>query len=538
MIQATVKEYQLGLHLTVGDSLAGSVRKYPDKTAIVFEDRHFTYREFNERVNRVSHLLMSLGLKKGDRVAVLAMNCNEIVEVLMALGKCGLVAVPVNFRFAGREIEFVVSQPGCGTLFVAGEFMDAIAEVRDRLTTVEHCIAFSPEPLAGMGNYEALLAANPATEPTVAVADDDPWFIGFTSGTTGFPKGAVLTHGARMMPVLNMAIEYGIADTDVVMVTMPIFHSNGLTFTHMGLALGNTVVILRQFDPEGVLRAVDAHGISYASMVPTMYSRIVGLPPDTRARYDLTSMRVLISSSAPLMTQTKEDILQFFPAAQLNEFYGSTEAGIVTNLKPRDQMRKVRCVGQPIFGVQVKVVDPEGNEVAPGEVGELYSLGPCCQHYFGLPEATQRAFSDGWFTAGDLARVDEEGYIYIVDRRTDLIISGGENIYPAEVEDLLMRMPGVRELAVIGIPHPDWGETVHLVLVPESTAVIGLADVESFCQGRLAKYKRPRSMEVVDALPKTQTGKILRRVLKEERRDRTAKKGDPVDSAVSPVTVA
>lgn len=399
----------MGLHLTVGESLLGSVRKYPDKTALVFEDRRFSFREFNARVNRVAHLLQSMGLRKGERVAVLAMNCNELVEVSMALGKVGLVAVPVNFRFVGREIEYVVNQPACRALFVADEFMAVVAEIRERLPSVQRVVAFSNAPLPGMGDYEALIAACSDSEPEVAVSDDDPWFIGFTSGTTGFPKGAVLTHGARLLPVLNMAIEYGIGDEDVVLVTMPIFHSNGLTFAHMGLALGNTVVVLRQFEPEDVLHVIHEHGVSYVSMVPTMYTRILAVPEQVRAGFNLDSMRVLICSSAPLMTQTKDDILRCFPRAALNEFYGSTEAGVVTNLKPRDQRRKTRCVGQPVFGVQVKVLDAQGEEVAPGEVGELYSLGPCFKEYFGLPEATRRAFRGEWFSAGDLARVDEEG---------------------------------------------------------------------------------------------------------------------------------
>lgn len=508
----------MALHLTVGESLLGSVRKYPDKTALVFQDRQFSFRELNARVNRVAQLLLGMGLAKGDRVAVLAMNCNEIVEVCLALGKVGLIAVPVNFRFIAREIEYVVNQPACRALFVADEFMDTVQGLRDRLPTVQHWVAFSDAPLAGMGNYEALIAACSDREPDIAVSDDDPWFIGYTSGTTGFPKGALLTHGARLVPVLNMAIEYGLGDRDAVLVTMPIFHSNGLTFAHMGLALGNTVVVLRQFEPEDVLQAIDQHQVSYVSMVPTMYSRILALPEEQRAKYRLDSMRVLICSSAPLMTQTKDDILRCFPKAELNEFYGSTEAGVVTNLKPRDQRRKTRCVGQPVFGLQVKVLNAEGQEVAPGEVGELYSLGACFKEYWGNPEATQRAFRDGWFTAGDLARVDDEGYVYIVDRRTDLILSGGENIYPAEVEDVLLKMPGVQELAIVGVPHADWGESVHAVVVPLPGQVITLADIHAFCDGRLAKYKRPRSMDVTDSLPKTATGKVLRRELKEARR--------------------
>jgi len=510
------------LHLTLTDSLLSSVRKYPNKTAIVFEDRRFTYLEFNERVNRAANGLLALGLRKGDRVALLMGNCNEMAEMLMAVGKCGMVAVPVNFRFSASEVEYVVKKPRCRAMVVAQEYADLVNQVRKNLADVEFFVAVGATEPTDMGDYEQLLAASSPDEPNIAVDDDDPWFIGFTSGTTGFPKGAILTHGGRTMPALYIAIEYGLRDTDVDLVVMPLFHSNGFSFTHMGLMLGNTVVIMRHFDPEEVLRAIDEHKLSYVSMVPTMYTRILALPDEVRAKYDTTSMRVLISSSAPLMTRTKEDILKCFPAAQLNEFYGSTEAGIVTNLKPRDQTRKTRCVGQPVFGIQVKVLNAQGHEVTPGEVGELYSLGPCFQGYDGMPEATAKAFRNGWFTAGDLARVDDEGYIYIVDRRTDLILSGGENVYPAEVEDVLVRHPKIAELAIIGIPHPIWGESVHAVAVAKEAEQISLEEIEEFCKGRLAGYKRPRSLELVRALPKTATGKVLRRQLKEERASRVS----------------
>jgi long-chain acyl-CoA synthetase len=507
----------MSFHLTLTDSLLSSVRKYPNKTAIVFEDRRFTYLEFNERVNRAANGLLALGLRKGDRVSLLMSNCNEMAEMLMALGKCGMVAVPVNFRFSPSEIEYVVKTPRCRAMVVAREYAGQVNQVRANLPEVAFFIAVDGNDGTDMGDYEQLLAASSPDEPNIAVSDDDHWFIGFTSGTTGFPKGAISPHGARTMPALYIAVEYGLRDTDVDLVVMPLFHSNGFTFTHLGLMLGNTVVIMRNFDPEDVLRAIDKHKLSYVSMVPTMYTRILALPDEVKARYDTTSMRVLISSSAPLMTRTKEDILKCFPSAQLNEFYGSTEAGIVTNLKPRDQTRKTRCVGQPVFGIQVKILNANGQEVAPGEVGELYSLGPCFKGYDGMPEATAKAFRDGWFTAGDLARVDDEGYIYIVDRRTDLILSGGENVYPAEVEDILVRHPKIAELAIIGVPHPIWGEAVHAVAVLAEAERLSLEEVEEFCKGRLAGYKKPRSLEIVDALPKTATGKVLRRQLKEQR---------------------
>jgi len=503
--------------LTVGKALQNIAKKYPKKTAIVFEERKFSFEEFNLRVNRLANALLALGLAKGDHIAVLLGNCSEIVELLMATTKTGMVAVPVNFRFVAKEIEYVVKQSASKALIVGEEYLDKVEAAKGNLQSVEHYIAVSARPVSGMRDYERLLAASSVAEPEIEVHEDDPWYIGYTSGTTGFPKGAVVSHRARILPALFMAVEYGLRDTDVELMTMPLFHSNGITFTMTGLYLGNTVFIMRNFDAEGVLRAIEKQKLTYASMVPTMYAMILSLPDAIKAKYDVGSMRVLISSSSPLLTKTKEEILAYFGSSQLNEFYGSSEAGIVTNLKPRDQMRKIRCVGQAMFGAQVKLLDEEGNEVPAGQVGELYSLSPCFSEYYQMPEATERAFRGGWFSAGDMARMDEEGYFYIVDRKNDLIISGGENIYPAEIEEVLSRHPGVKELAVIGVPDPKWGEAVHAVVVPHDLSSAKAEDIIEFCQDRLASYKRPRSVEFVDALPKTPTGKILKRIIREKR---------------------
>jgi long-chain acyl-CoA synthetase len=501
--------------LTVGGALLNSARKYPQKTAIVFEDRRFTFDEFNMRVNRLAHALLGLGLAKGDRVAVLLGNCNEIVELLMAAAKTGLVAVPVNFRFVPSEIEYVVNQSQSKALIVGEDYLSKVESARPNFQTVDRYISVAAHPVAGMLDYEQLLAASSPAEPAIEVHENDPWYIGYTSGTTGLPKGALISHRARILPALFMIIEFGLRDTDAELMTMPMFHTNGIQFSMIGLYLGNTVFIMRNFEPETVLRAIAEHKLTYASLVPTMYAMILGLPQETKARYGVGSMRVLISSSSPLLTKTKEEILSFFSSSELNEFYGSSEAGIITNLKPRDQMRKIRCVGQAMFGIEIKLLDADGAEVAPGEVGELYSKGPCFTEYYRMPEVN--AFRDGWFSAGDMARMDEEGYYYIVDRKKDMIISGGENIYPVEVEELLSRHPAVSEVAVIGIPHEKWGESVHAVIVTKGPAQASEQAIIDYCKGRIASYKGPRSVEFVEALPKNPTGKVLKRVLRDRR---------------------
>jgi len=505
-----------GAQLTVGELLLNSVIKFPNKTAVIFEERSYSFAQFNARVNRLANGLLGMGFKRGDHIAVMLGNCSEILEVMFAVAKNGMIAVPVSFRFVAAEVEYAVNQSDSQAFIVGEEFLDIVASARPRLKAVSRFVAIASKPVQGMDDYEQLLARSSDAEPEVRVCETDPWYIGYTSGTTGFPKGAIASHRARTLPALFVALEYGLRDTDVELMTMPLFHGNGIMFSLCGLILGNTVFIMRRFDAEGVLRAAHEHGVSYGSLVPTMYSMILNLPEETKAKYNVGSMRVLISSSAPLLTKTKEEILAFFPNAELNEFYGSTEAAPVTNLKHRDQMRKIRSVGQATFGCKVKLLDAEGSEVAAGEVGELYCFSHAFEEYYKMPQATADAFRGDWVSVGDMARMDEEGYFYIVDRKKDMIISGGENVYPTEIEEVLSHHPGVRELAVIGVPDEKWGEAVHAVIVPREGSGITVADIMAYCQGRLAGYKRPRSVEFVDSLPKNPTGKILRRVIREK----------------------
>lgn len=505
----------MNAQLTVGESLLNSVEKYPEKAAIVFEGRVLTYRELNKRVNRLSNGLLSLGLGKGDKVAILLGNCPEILEIMLAVGKIGITAVPVNFRFVGREIEYIINQSDSTMLIIGSEYLPNIKDVRQNFSRVKHYLAVG-QGAEGMHNYEEFLGKYIDREPNVEVLETDPWYIGYTSGTTGFPKGAVISHRARVLGALYLIIEFGLRDDDVQLMVMPLFHSNGLLFSLAGFILGNTIQLVRHFNPEEVLRTIEQGKTSYASMVPTMYNMLLTLPDHVRQSYDVSSMRVLISSSSPLLTKTKEEIISFFRGAMLNEFYGSTEAGIVTNLKPRDQMRKIRCVGPAMFGVKVKLLDKNGQEVPPGEVGELFSFGQNFDGYYKMPEATKASFRGDWFSAGDMARMDEEGYFYIVDRKNDMIISGGENIYPVEIEEVLSQHPVVLESAVIGVPDEKWGESVKALIILKPGMQASEEEIIEFCRNRLAGYKRPKSVEFVSSFPKNPTGKILKRIIRNQ----------------------
>jgi acyl-CoA synthetase (AMP-forming)/AMP-acid ligase II len=506
--------------LTVNWMLRVNARKYPTKVAVTDATRRLTFGELERRVNRVANAVMGLGLGKGDKVAVLMRNQIEWAELLFGFARAGVICVPVNFRFVGREIQYVVEHSEARAIVCGQALAERLDGVRDQLREIpeDRYVLVGAGGRAGYRGYEAWLGAASEQDPGVDVEDGDCWYLGYTSGTTGFPKGTIISQRCRTLGACYTAIEYGIGDEDTNLIVMPLFHSNAIFFQMMQLSVGGSVYIMEEFDPEQALRVIQEQRITNASLVPTMYAMMLGLPAAVKARYSVDSLRVLISSSSPLLTKTKEEIVEFFRRGALHEFYGSTEAGVVTNLKPRDQLRKVRCVGQPFFGTEVRLVKPDGEDAAPGEVGELYSRGITHAYdgYYKNPTATLEAFRDGgWFTAGDLAYQDDEGYVYLVDRKKDMIISGGENIYPTELEEVLVRHPAIEEVAVVGTPDAVWGERVCAVVRLREGASATDTELVDWCRGKLADYKRPRAVVFWPELPKNPTGKILRRVIRE-----------------------
>ncbi|WP_066304309.1 class I adenylate-forming enzyme family protein [Bacillus sp. FJAT-29814] len=501
--------------LTIGDAFVRSVNNYPSKTALIFESRRLTYSELNQRVNQLANGLLALGYQKGDKLSVLLHNGIEITEVVLACAKTGIIAVPISTRFKESEVQYIIEQSDSRGIIFEDEFLPIMESLYHNVQLKEYIrVGYGSSEKDLYKNYEEFLHTQPLAEPNIDIHETDTWYIGYTSGTTGFPKGAIISHRTRVLHILYKIIEYGLSDEDVQMLVMPQFHSNGLTYGVLGLVLGNTVFIMKQFDAEKVLVSIEREGLTYSSMVPTMYNMILNLPNEIKSIYDVSSMRVLISSSSPLLTVTKEGILGYFHSSKLFEFYGSAEAGIATVLKPQDQYRKIRSVGKPMFGIKVKLLDDAGNEVPQGEVGELYSFGPVTDGYYKMPDKTEESFRNGWFSAGDLARVDDEGYFYIVDRKKDMIISGGENIYPVEIEEVLSKHPSVQEVAVIGIPNNIWGEQVHALIVCRDC--ITEEEIIDFCRDKMAGFKRPRSVEFVQSLPKSPTGKILKRIIREK----------------------
>jgi acyl-CoA synthetase (AMP-forming)/AMP-acid ligase II len=496
-----------------------NAKKFPAKTAIKDQERSFTYPETNGRVNRLAWSLLSMGLKKGDKVAVLLENCPEIIEVYLATAKTGIVIVPINFRLVGKDIEYIVNNSDAKMLIVDNEFVPLIEDIRPGLGNIaggEYVVVGRKRE--GYVEYERLIEGSADKEPEVQVLPKDPWILIYTSGTTGKPKGVIRSHESHIAFYLLNAVDFGFTHHDICLNVMPLCHINSTFYTFNFLYIGGTAYIhpARSFKAEEILEIIEREKITFISLIPTHYNLILNTPPETRSR-NVGSIRKLLCSSAPVRKNMKLAILDFFPGVELYEAYGSTEAGIVTILKPEDQMRKLGSIGYEAAGTDfVKIINAEGNEAAIGEVGELYSRGPMLfDGYFKMPEKTASSFRGEWFSAGDMARRDEDGYYQIVDRKDNMIITGGEHAYPSEVEEVVGSHPAVFDTAVIGMPDEKWGEKVVAVVIPK-------ADVDEntlleYCRDKLAAFKRPKQILFIKAeeMPRTPTGKILHRVLRD-----------------------
>ncbi|MFQ5918250.1 MAG: class I adenylate-forming enzyme family protein [Candidatus Binatia bacterium] len=502
------------LQLLIGDVLRATARRLPNKTAFVFNDRRITYSVFEDRVNRLANGLLAKGYRPGDHIGILAFNGIEYYEILFATAKVGMVAVPVNFRFVGEEVSHIMNHSDSRALIYEGHFRDTIRSVRSEFEKVgsDDYMVFGGEGDPGDSNYEELLTASNPAEPDTEVKETYTWYIGYTSGTTGRPKGAMRSHRSN---VILAAQAIYVDENDVLLLIMPIFHSNSIWFGLMSVYRGATAVIYPSggFNAREILEIMEREKITFSSLVPTMYTLIMQVPD--KEKFDTSSVKRLLTSSAPLMTKTKEQILEFFRHVELYEGYGATESGVVTGLPPKDQYRKVRSCGTASPFTRIKILDEEGNECAPGEVGELFAISPgMFEGYYKQPEADAKAFRGEYLSVGDMAMVDEEGYYYIVDRKNDMIISGGENIYPTEIDDLLSKHSKILQASVVGVPDEKWGEAVKAVVVPKPGEELTEAEVIAYCKEHLAGYKCPKSVDFWDSLPVNPMGKILKREIR------------------------
>jgi fatty-acyl-CoA synthase len=506
----------------LGITLGMNARVFPDKIAARDLERSMSFREWNMRSCRLANALLGLGLSKGERICVLAYNCVEWMEIYAATAIAGLIAVPINFRLVGPEIRYVVENCEASALIVQEEFLGAIETIRDDLPvpTGNFIVFGGTRRQAGYRGYEDLISAASDRPSDVGVAARDPWTLMYTSGTTGKPKGAIRSHAGSAMLSLVTEMELGLNRSDSALLVMPMCHANSLyffgAFAYCGAAC--TIYSRKSFDPEHLVRTLAEGAATFTSLVPTHFIMMLDLPSTVRQRYNVDAVTKLMISSAPARRETKLAIMNYFRNSGLFELYGSTEAGWVTMLHPDEQFSKLGSVGRECVGSRpIRLLDPQGKDVPDGEPGELFSCNAYTfDGYWKMPDKTKEAFRGDYCSVGDLARRDEEGYIFLVDRKNNMIISGGENVYPSEVESLVGAHPKVKDVAVIGIADAKWGERVHAVIVPRDGETATPEEILDWCKDRIAGYKRPRSVSFVreEDMPRTATGKILHRVLR------------------------
>jgi fatty-acyl-CoA synthase len=500
----------------LGDVVRLNAKRYPRKKALIFEGAFLTYYDLNERVNRVAQGLLALGVAPQDRVAILASNRLDYIVIVYAILKCGGICVPINFRYKANELAYVVNNAQPKVLFYSDEFGSILAAARSQFGAPVQEIAISGEPPNGVITLQGLLERSAATEPLVAVDPLWPSFIMYTSGTTGFPKGVLFSHSSYINVAMGMAYEGDLRHDDVMMVNMPIFHNAGVNATTLPtLVMGGTCVITSgSFDPASILTTVHQYSVTVTMWVPTMLARLVSHPGV--ADYDCSSLKKIWYGSSAI-SPTVLDAAQKVFKAGFYQWYGQTETGMVSVLRPEDHLERSQYTGREIFNAEIRIVDDEGKDVSIGEVGEIITaqmpLG--MQGYYGQEEATKRAIRDGWIHTEDLARVEEDGYFTVVDRLRDMIISGAENIYPKEIEDVISSHPGVEEVAAFGIPDEFWGEVVCVAVVRKKGYQLEQADIVDFCASRIASYKKPKVVEFRDDLPKNAVGKVTKNVLRE-----------------------
>ncbi|MCX5130073.1 long-chain fatty acid--CoA ligase [Streptomyces sp. NBC_00347] len=508
------------LNQGIGSWPTRRARKTPDRVALVHEDRSWTYSELHQRVLCLAHSLRELGVGRGDRIAYLGPNHPAFLETLFAAGLLGAVFVPLNTRLAAPELAYNLSDSGSVVLVHAPEQARAARAAADE-AAVRHRIALDG-PDEGVLGYEEFLAGGAVVPLDEVVAPQDTCMIMYTSGTTGRPKGAVLSHGNIIWNSVNVLVDTDLAGDEVTLVVAPLFHTAGLNMTCLPTLLkGGRVVLLGSFDAERVLETIEYQRVTYMFGVPTMYDAMAARP--RWATTDLSSLRTLNCGGAPVPARTIAAYLA--RGLAFSQGYGMTEASPGVLFLDREQTSaKAGSAGVPHFFTDIRVVLPDGRDAEPGQRGEVLVQGPnVMTGYWGRPQDTEAAFTAGagghWLRTGDVARTDGDGYAYIVDRVKDMFVSGGENVYPAEVEDALLTHPAVAECAVIGVPDPVWGEVGRAVVILEPGARADEQGILGHLHGRLAKYKIPKSVIVTDTLPRTASGKIIKPTVRDTYAD-------------------
>ncbi len=503
----------------------------PDRTAIVFEGKRFSFADLSDRVNRLSNVLIGMGVQKGDRVAILQVNCNQYVECYFAAAKVGAIFVPLNFRAKQKELTHMLNNSESKVLFSGERYIKMVQSMKDDLISQPYLISLDGK-VEGMDYYEDVLAAASPDEVFTDIGDDDVTILMYTAGTTGLPKGVPLKHSAFSGYVLGNVtpVDPDLNETNVL--TVPLYHVAGIQAMMAAIYGGRTIAVMRQFETEDWMELVEKEKANRAMLVPTMLKWVVD-HPDFHKK-DLSSLKVITYGAASMPYEVIKKAIELFPDTMFINAFGQTEtASTITMLGPEDHKltgneteeekdkklnRLANSIGRPLPDIEIQIWDEEGKPLPVGKIGEIMARGERVMGgYWKDEEKTAKTLTkDGWLHTGDKGYMDEDGYIFLGGRGDDMIIRGGENISPEEVENILYAHPKVEDASVIGVPDPEWGQNVRAVVVVKKGQTTTEADIIDFCKDKLAGFKRPKDVVFIDELPRTSTGKVQRKVLREK----------------------
>ena len=499
----------------------------PDREAIIFEGNRWSFSDLADRSNRLANALAGMGVGQGDKVGMLQVNCNECIEVYFATAKLGATYVPLNFRARAEELEFMINFSESSALFLGQRYVKMINSMREQIPGMKNFVSVEG-PAEGMLDYESVIAEADPEEVFTDIDDNDTSILMFTAGTTGQPKGVMLTHDNLATYVLNNVSP---ADPDIEeknILTVPLYHIAGMQAVLAAVYGGRTLVVQRQFDPSDWMTLVETESVTRAMMVPTMLKQL--MEHEEFPERNLSSLQVITYGAAPMPVEVITKAIEVFPGTRFINAFGQTEsASTITMLTPEDhviegtpgeraiKLKRLGSIGRALGDTEVKIFDEEGSEQPVDEVGEIVARGPrVMKGYWKAEEATNSTIRNGWLYTGDIGYMDEAGYIFLSGRAKDIIIRAGENISPEQVEATLHSHPAIDEAAVIGVPDPQWGEKVRAIVALKAGAQASEADIIEHCRGQLASFKKPESVIFVDSLPRNPLGKVLKRVLREE----------------------